>query len=176
MQLAIGFILGVVVAAIGSLIVRRILQQKKSATILQKKSTTILRPTPPTGLSGWVDVDRPQLGSLSWNQRIDYFEQRVTLVVLNPLRRILQTEIHTGQDSSALLIYGVSLCCAIEAVGRFEGGMSKTRSGDRFRDFVRDYMHSDFQTMLGTDTYANILWKYFRNGLAHGFAVKQGGC
>jgi hypothetical protein len=39
-------------------------------------------------LTGWVDYDRPQLPSLNAAERIDYFEKRVRLVVINPLERM----------------------------------------------------------------------------------------
>ena len=44
-------------------------------------------------LSGWLDYDRDKLPSLSPAERIDYFEKRVRKVAVNPLRRILTTEI-----------------------------------------------------------------------------------
>jgi hypothetical protein len=74
-------------------------------------------------LRGWVDYDRPMLPALNPDQRIEYFEGRVRRVVINPLRRILKTEIIVaGEDSSAVLIIGVSLCCAVEATGKFLTG------------------------------------------------------
>jgi hypothetical protein len=74
-------------------------------------------------LRGWLDYDRQHLPALSPDERIDYFEKRVRLVAVNPLRRILATEIIVeGEESSALLIFGVSLCCAIEAIGKFLTG------------------------------------------------------
>lgn len=127
-------------------------------------------------LRGWLDYDRQHLPALSPDERIDYFEKRVRLVAINPLRRIHATEIIVhGEDSSALLIFGVSLCCAIEATGKFLTG-GKGNNGNRFLAFVGRYMSPDFQvqTIVGT-TNADVVWKHFRNGLAHGFAVCHGG-
>jgi hypothetical protein len=45
-------------------------------------------------LRGWLDYDRPSLHLLSTKERIDYFEKRVRLVVVNPLDRILNNEVH----------------------------------------------------------------------------------
>jgi hypothetical protein len=88
------------------------------------------------------------------------------------LERILATEIEPTAESSALLIFGVSLCCAVEAAGRFLTG------GDEFplQAFLARYMHPDFQQKkLGADTYGDVRRKHFRNGLAHGVAVSHGG-
>jgi hypothetical protein len=131
-------------------------------------------------LTGWLDYDRPSLHLLTPNERIDYFEKRVRLVVVNPLDRILNNEVHVASDSSALLIFGVALCSAIEATGKFRvgclqsggAGVNKTR----FQSFLKHYMAPEYQThMLDSSTYGDVLWKHFRNGLAHGFSVCHGG-
>jgi hypothetical protein len=134
-----------------------------------------------TPLSGWIDIDRPSLPALTPLERIDYFEKRVRLVLIEPLRRILDTEIHVkGCTSSALLIFGVSVCCAIEASGKFIIGVktpsgAKTKNQDRFYEFLKR-MDRRFQTeLVNGQTYGESLWKHFRNGLAHGFAVCHGG-
>jgi hypothetical protein len=126
------------------------------------------------GLTGWVDYDRPTLPSLSRTERIDWFEHRVRLVAINPLRLIVETQITADPTSSALLIFGVSLCCAIEAMGKFVVG-NKPHDA-RFDAFISGYMSPVLKTgTMGQDTYADVLRKHFRNGLTHGFAVCHGG-
>jgi hypothetical protein len=113
-------------------------------------------------LRGWIDYDRPFLPALTAAERIDYFEKRVRLVAINPLRRILKTEvIVAGEDSSALLIFGVSICCAIEATGKFLKG-ERAGNGVRFHAFLNRYMAPDY----AAKTVA---------GLTYGFAVRHGG-
>lgn len=127
-------------------------------------------------LRGWIDYERQFLPALSRAERIEYFEKRVRLVAINPLRRILNTEIIVaGEDSSALLIFGLSLCCAIEATGKFLLG-PKSGNAARFDKFVNGYMSPDYaaKTFAGM-TYGKALRDHFRNGLAHGFAVCHGG-
>ncbi len=130
-------------------------------------------------LSGWLDYDRQSLHMLNWNERISYFEKRVRMVVINPLDRILNNEIHVAPDSSALLIFGVAICSAIEASGKFRIGCLQSGSGannKRFQSFLKHYMSEEYQTqMIDGNTYGNVLWKHFRNGLAHGFSVCHGG-
>lgn len=127
-------------------------------------------------LSGLLDYDRPHLSKLTASERIDYFEKRVRFVVITPLRRIVDNEIHQAAiGSTALLIFGVSLCCAVEATGKFVcGGTNGARV--RFDAFVAKYMAADFTTKtIGNQTYGDILWTTFRNGLAHGFTVLNDG-
>lgn len=135
-------------------------------------------------LTGWIDYDRPHLAALTPPQRIDYFEKRTRLVAINPLRRILENEVHPKDasgtpvpNSSALLIFGVAVCCSIESLGKFvSGDTSYGNNHIRFKAFLHKYMSTDFQTQhIGPETFGVILWNYFRNGLAHGFAVCHGG-
>lgn len=133
-------------------------------------------------LTGWIDYDRPSLPALGRGDRIDYLERRTRLVALNPLRRILQSEIlpkdtagNLIADSSALLIFGVAVCCSIESLGKFVNGGAGNNQ-DRFKAFLHNYMSPSFRLeKLAGKTYGEILWRYFRNGLAHGFAVCHGG-
>jgi hypothetical protein len=136
-------------------------------------------------LTGWIDYDRPYLAALTPVDRVSYLEKRTRQVALNPLRRILDTEVSPKdeagdaiQDSSALLIFGVALCCSIESLGKFLSGDIRRRvlNQDRFYGFLHRYMNPEYQTLkIGAETYGEILWKHFRNGLAHGFAVCHGG-
>lgn len=132
------------------------------------------------GLTGFVDYDRPHLGGLTDSEKIDYFEYRVRLVVLNPASRWLQTpEVSGIVGSSALLMIGVSLCCAVEATGKFVDGMATAGAGKnraRFFAFLSRYMSADYQTRTVSGlTFGDSLWTHFRNGIAHGFAVSHGG-
>jgi hypothetical protein len=135
----------------------------------------------PHGYTGWIDLDRPRLRNAPLPERIDWFEYRVNLVVIQPLAHILDTQITADPDSSALLIAGVSLCSAIEATGKFITGTTTPKGKPilnnlRFERFVTDYMSPDLiHKSIGRRSYATIIWQDFRNGLAHGFAVCKGG-
>jgi hypothetical protein len=129
-------------------------------------------------LRGWLDYDRPSLNLLAPTERIDYFEKRVRMVVVTPLERVLTNEVNISPDTSAVLIFGVSLCCAIEATGKFlTGGKNEQdKNQKRFFAFLNGYMSSEYQSQtVGGQTYGQVLWRHFRNGLAHGFAVRHGG-
>jgi hypothetical protein len=64
-------------------------------------------------LRGWVDYDRPDLPALQGLECVDYFEKRVDHAAVAPLKRLMDHEILLA-DSSALLVYGVAICCAAE--------------------------------------------------------------
>jgi hypothetical protein len=134
-------------------------------------------------LTGWIDYDRPHLTGRGPAERVDYLEKRTRLVAINPLRRILDNELHPRDpsgnpipDCSALLIFGVAVCCFIESLGKFVTGGGSVRNHERFDAFLCKYLTSEFQNeKLSGKTYGYILRKSFRNGLAHGFAVERGG-
>jgi hypothetical protein len=116
-------------------------------------------------LRGWIDYDRQYLPSLKPAERTDYFKKRVRLVFINPLARILETEILV-EGSSALLICGVSLCCTIEATGKVLTG-GRNGNATRFHAFLDRYMSSVYaMKTIGGLTYGEALWLHFRNGLA----------
>lgn len=63
----------------------------------------------------------------------------------------------------------------MEAIGKFRNG-GAPGNAIRFYAFVDRYMHPDYDTkVVRGKKYKEILWKDYRNGLAHGFAVCHGG-
>lgn len=117
-------------------------------------------------LRGWIDYERQFLPALARPSGSITSRNRVRLVAISPLRRILNTEIIiSGEDSSALLIFGLSVCCAIEATGKFMIGDQSGNSA-RFHGFVNRYMSPDYasKTFAGM-TYGKALWDHFRNGV-----------
>jgi len=126
-------------------------------------------------LTFWVDYDRRKLGALTDGQRIEYFRRRTNLVALRPFRDLLRGIRPESRRSSTVLCLGTCVCCAIEAIGRFHAGKVKEDGGACFRAFVHDFMSPSYSRLLGSSTYSSHLWKYFRNGLAHGLAITRGG-
>jgi hypothetical protein len=132
-------------------------------------------------LTGWVDEDRPHLVWLSPAEKIDYFEQRVGMVLVRPVDAMYhETDIILGRpDTSGLLVVNTAIICAVEACGRFflghVGPAKKGENWERFDGFVGRYMNAGFKKTLRQKTYTGHVWTNFRNGLAHGFAVCRGG-
>lgn len=128
-------------------------------------------------LKGWVDYDRPQLGNLSKSQELRYFNRRVKRTVLRPLRRMCRDDRRGWKFESPLLCFGTCICCAIEALGKFQTGrLGSGKSGSNFKSFVRVYMDAAWHTgQFAGRPYVEHLWGSFRNGLAHGFTIKRGG-
>lgn len=126
----------------------------------------------------WTDYDAIELNDVPEQQQqqiwADWLEERVRRTVIAPLRKIKNEHIQpAGQEnSSALLIFSVSICCAIEAMGKYLAPTS--RNNERFKCFVKKYMDTGYDTQLNGKSYAEYLWKDFRNGLAHGFAIARG--
>jgi hypothetical protein len=91
-----------------------------------------------------------------------------------PLQRLFQDIFRNKPNESSILIYATCVCCAIEALGKFILGGSGTKQAN-FKAFA-GRMHADIMSQcLGSKTYCDILWHYFRNGLAHGLAICHGG-
>jgi mannosyltransferase OCH1-like enzyme len=60
-------------------------------------------------------------------------------------------------------------------MGKFYNGGQGTKHA-QFKAFIDKFMNSQFSTCTIQDmTYEKVLWKYFRNGLAHGFTICHGG-
>ena len=128
-------------------------------------------------LKGWVDYDRPQLGNLTKSQEIRYFVRRVKRTVLRPLRRMCRDDRRGWKFESPMLCFGTCICCAIEALGKFQTGrLGSGNSASNFKSFVQDYMDSGwFAKRFAGKPYVDHLRDSFRNGLAHGFTIKRGG-
>jgi len=126
-------------------------------------------------LTGWIDYDRDHLPTLTDKQKVAYFTKRLNMTLVKPLRHLYQG-ISKGDKESAILLYGTCTCCAIEALGKFHNGGSGTGNEPKFKSFLHAYMHADYKNKRIDGTgYDRILWKFFRNGLAHGFAISHGG-
>lgn len=127
-------------------------------------------------LSLFVDYDRARLAKLSAEGKVEYFEKRFELVVLDPLSHMLA---HNDNPYPMLIIWGNAMMCAIESVGHFLTPSVATNS-QAFQTFVTSFMDSAWrerpkQPPSGVDYYWRWLWDSFRNGLAHGAYVKNGG-
>ncbi|MBX7168786.1 MAG: hypothetical protein K1X74_20795 [Pirellulales bacterium] len=127
-------------------------------------------------LSLFIDYDRARLGQLSDDGKIEYFEKRFELVVLNPLEHMLS---FNDKPYPVLIIWGNALMCAIEAAGHFLTPSVATNS-QAFQTFVTSFMDAAWRERpqkppSGIDYYWRWLWDSFRNGLAHGAYVKNGG-
>jgi hypothetical protein len=129
-----------------------------------------------------------KLSQLSPDGKVEWFHLRMDAVFLEPLRRIFNRKsvAHRELNSSstydrpvrAVMIAAFSLLLnGIEALGSFL--TSSSRNQRRFYTFIRNYM-ADWNINVSGTSYQTsylpeILWKHFRNGIAHGFVIKGGG-
>jgi len=126
-------------------------------------------------LSVWVDYNRPFLDQLTYQQKVAWFRRRLNVTLIKPLKYLYRGVSRSSQQS-AVLIFATSVCCAIEAMGKFRGGRKVTTNRGRFKAFLKEFMDRRYLThTIQGETYEHILWKYFRNGLAHGFTILHGG-
>jgi hypothetical protein len=128
-------------------------------------------------LTGWVDYDRPHLPGLTKSQEIRYFQRRLKRTVLAPLWRMCIDDTRGWTNESPVLCFGTCVCCAIEALGKFyTGKIGRGVSGHNFVAFVQKYMDPGWlANSFKGQRYVDHLWASFRNGLAHGFVIKEGG-
>jgi hypothetical protein len=141
--------------------------------------------------------DGEKLSQLTYDGKIEWFRLRMEAVFLEPSRRIFNPKSVAHRELNSASSYDLPIRAAmiaafsvllngIEALGSFMrlpriNGIS--RNERHFRAFVMKYM-SDWDTNVSGTTYQTlyqtvylpkILWKYFRNGIAHGFVIQGGG-
>ncbi|MBI5059363.1 hypothetical protein HZB60_06235 [candidate division KSB1 bacterium] len=127
-------------------------------------------------LQGWIDYERHRLHDLNKEQEILYFEKRLKMILLIPANEMYKSIMRKRKNSSAVLCFGTCICCAIEALGKFHTGVLERNNGwKNFESWIKSYMDKGYFQKHNNDTYARILWDDFRNGLAHGFTIKNGG-
>ena len=111
------------------------------------------------------------LSAASIEQKIRWFRGRFRKVVSRPLREVQRL----GPRNQAIwdLNLGVVtiICSAIEALGSFYSPGVKDEKA--FDAFVKAFMDPIYQLKsAGGETYAKILYGYFRCGLAHGLTIE----
>jgi hypothetical protein len=120
------------------------------------------------------DYDKPHYHYLSSNGKVEYLEKRAQLTLLGPLEEIKLNVLGKKTDEYYWLCVVTLVCCGIEATGGYLIGRDgkvagrKGTSRNAFEKFIHRYMPS-------YRPYAHALWKFFRNGLAHGSCIPKGG-
>jgi hypothetical protein len=128
-----------------------------------------------------------KLTQLTNEGKIKWFHLRMEAVFLEPLRRIFNQKSVAYRElnsrstydrpirATMIAVFSV-LLNGIEALGSFMRNSTKAKN---FYAFMKKYM-SDWNTHVSGTSYQTgylprILWKYFRNGIAHGFVIEGGG-
>jgi len=140
-----------------------------------------------------------KLAKLSEDGKIKWFGFRTEMVFLEPLRRIFNRksvahkELNSSPESdwprAAVMTAAFSILLnGVEALGSFlnysktcvhEHKRKRSKNYFAFREFIRRYM-KDWDVVIQDTSYPSsylpeILWEYFRNGIAHAFVVGGGG-
>jgi len=126
------------------------------------------------------------LNQLSDDGKIEWLECRMRMIFLDPLARIYDRDSVAhhelnfpagGPPMTPMLMTMSLLMNGIEALGSF---LTSARGNkQRFQEFMNRYM-VNWTTIVtapyhGTHPLSDILWKYYRNGLAHSFAILRAG-
>jgi len=130
----------------------------------------------PTAWTFFIDYDREKLKKASYKTRVWWLEQRLKMVLIRPLERLLHcSAVNTKPDASekvSFILAGFTLIlCGIEALGSFHAGHSK--QGFCFKNFegwMKRYMPDWAQEGI-----LEWLWHEARCGLAHQLNIKSGG-
>jgi hypothetical protein len=126
-----------------------------------------------------ADFDANKLRALSYAGRVEWLHFRFELVFLTPFTKLVALE---SADCYIWLCVTNLLCGAVEALAAFEfSGLPMLC----FSQFVEKYFSPDWKKALRLDdltprrssatTPAQHLYKYFRCGLEHSFAIEWGG-
>jgi len=131
-----------------------------------------------------------KLSQLSNNGKIKWFQLRTSAIFLEPLKRIFNRSSTAHQELNSVsqhdqpfrtfTIAAFSILLnGVEALGSFLATNPKPKNWDNFYAFIRNYMKDWDTKVLGTsyrkDHLPWILWKHFRNGIAHSFVIEGGG-
>ena len=153
---------------------------------------TIRAPIEGVDFTLFYDYDQLQdekLSRLTDDGKITWFRLRMDCVFLEPLRRVFDTNSIVYRELKSeeppfrsFLIASFSILLnGVEALGSFLPPLKSTKreNRDNFVAFIKTYMRRWDINVAGTRYQTNylpdILWRYFRNGIAHGFVIKGGG-
>jgi len=133
----------------------------------------------------FYDYDRSKLNKLDDNGLIEWFRLRMDLVFLEPIKQIFDKDtpsdaykaLHTDDRTFVIAAFSV-LLNGLEALGSFLTQKCASKK-DNFYAFLRSYMQdwdkSDSSVTCTSGYLPEILWKHYRNGIAHGFVIECGG-
>jgi len=133
-------------------------------------------------------VEEHKLTPLTKEQKAIWFERRVRMAFLEPLRRIwkertvfeslLESKLDSQKECSfSIAAMGIMLN-VVEALGSFrkpELARSKDQDGNwkMFIEFLSNHMRAWNINTASNVSVPNVLWKSFRNGIAHDLRVGQ---
>ncbi|MEW6516848.1 MAG: hypothetical protein AB1439_08095 [candidate division FCPU426 bacterium] len=126
-----------------------------------------------TGFYDYDELESGKLWRLSDAGRIDWFQLRTSKVFLNPLKCIINSDPKANnplwQSDKDFMIASFSVILnGVESLGAFLSGKSQMgESHNNFKMFIDSYM----------EEWAPLekqLWEDFRNGMTHGFQIRNG--
>lgn len=108
-------------------------------------------------------ADYDDLSVMNDDEKVVWMKNRINLIFVNPINKIIKEK----TPDFPLGVMTV-ICLAIESLGHFSQGSTDRRSSEKdFKIFIKNYIPSAMQIR-------DHLYKYFRSGLAHAFAIERG--
>jgi hypothetical protein len=155
-----------------------------------------VRPSIPLGIPGdpftlfydYDQVEEHKLTPLNKGQKAIWFERRLRMAFLEPLRRIwkerivfeslLESKVDSQKECSfSIAAMGIMLN-VVESLGsfrKFESARSEDRDSNwkMFIEFLSSHMKAWNVNVANNVSVPTVLWKSFRNGIAHDSRVGQ---
>ncbi|WHZ13868.1 MAG: hypothetical protein OJF52_000702 [Nitrospira sp.] len=157
----------------------------------------MLRPSITLGIPGdpytlfydYDQIEGKKLGSLTSDQKVIWFRERLNMTHMEPLRRIWKDSevfeklLHSKLDPNARCSFSIAAMAlmlgVVEALGTFRNPVisrsnSKSKNKKAFLEFLTNHMGQwNVVAPNTTASVADILWKSFRNGITHDLRVDQ---
>jgi hypothetical protein len=122
----------------------------------------------------FIDYDRGKYANLSFPGKVKYMRERVTQILLDPCKDAMKTILHNQMG----LVVATAICAMISAASTFLKGEQAPggKDGIFFADFITRYMDPTLQKEFHPGKkWIDWLYSDVRCGLAHSFAIKNGG-
>jgi hypothetical protein len=131
---------------------------------------------------GMPGLDKDNLSKLDHVGRVLWLKYRFDTFFIDPFRKFVALD---GQGTYIWLCAVNLLCTAVEALASFELNLGRGNGMQEFAQFVEGHFPAfgavpfelDEPALKGNPARrpAEHLYRYFRNGLAHGFCIEWGG-
>lgn len=128
-------------------------------------------------------IEESKLSQLNGEQKAKWFERRLNMTFLEPLRRIwkddqvaeslLTSKSNPNAECSFSVVAMVAMLSVVEALGSFRnpGLADESKHWEMFIEFLGSHMKEWNRNTGSNVSVPTVLWESFRNGITHGLRV-----